>query len=367
MAYDPLSTEALKGTIGEHVVKTFLESRGYDVRKPDDTFKSGASIVDFFCTHPTRTNFFAEVKVRTSYPYGTEDAPCYFLPVAQLEAYKKYSNQQRTPLVLYIVDYVAGFCYAQDLHMLGKQQTINGRTFPILQKVPKLGGRCCYWHQEQFTKSFAIPEADIEKLQALVALKKKVPDSTNKSLEEKELENPIEEMIPVGEATLAEYSCRIWIDKEKIFWVAAMDYQSALSNSKQSGFQRQSATGQLLQSESAIKSIRKGKGSLFVLNVEVLMKQVLPKLMNGELTNKKHLKERAKLILRDLATAHQSLTAEQDKTINTVSSENAVNSPARLTGKEIFNMFAEAFNVNKNNLAQLILKEKQAQIKELLS
>ena len=49
MSYDPNSLEEQKGALGEKIVKDLITSARLNVtvEKPADTFKSGASVVDF--------------------------------------------------------------------------------------------------------------------------------------------------------------------------------------------------------------------------------------------------------------------------------------------------------------------------------
>ena len=61
-----------KSLIGEEIVKKYLESLEYVVRRPDDTAKSGASVVDFAVEQifddddgNWSYNWFAEVKVKS--------------------------------------------------------------------------------------------------------------------------------------------------------------------------------------------------------------------------------------------------------------------------------------------------------------
>lgn len=167
MSYDPNSLEAKKGTLGEAIIKKILEGRGWIIEKPADTFKSGASIVDFYCHSPDGTaGNFAEVKTQIAYPYGIEKAFCYSFSTKQIEAYKEYARKHGV-LAMYIVDPEAGVVFGQDLAILEMPIKIDGREYPFDKCVEIMGGDFHYWHRNQFNELCNIPEDDLAELRKL--------------------------------------------------------------------------------------------------------------------------------------------------------------------------------------------------------
>ena len=173
MSYNPDSLESQKGALGEQIVKKQLEAEGCEVKKPDDTFPSGASIVDFACTVDGDTIlYFIEVKVQAAYPYGVENAPCYSFLKSRIDAYIEYGERHDACVYLYVVDPTSGFIYAEILGNPGLdfEQMIDGRKYPFEQYSDALGGTCIYFHREQFTERFPIDADDLAALRKLFGI-----------------------------------------------------------------------------------------------------------------------------------------------------------------------------------------------------
>ena len=167
MIYNPNSLEAKKGALGEAIVKKILERFGWIVEKPADTFKSGASIVDFYCRSFDGTvGDFTEVKTQIAYPYGIEKAPCYSFPTKRIEAYKEYSRTHGA-LKIFVVDPEAGEVFGQKLDILENPTLIDGKEYPFNKHVEIMGGDFHYWHRNQFELFALIDEDDLAELRKL--------------------------------------------------------------------------------------------------------------------------------------------------------------------------------------------------------
>lgn len=169
MSYDANSLEAKKGALGEKIVKEFLESKGCAVSRPADTFKSGASIVDFIYDDNYRRNY-AEVKTQIARPFGVENAPCYSFPKSRVEAYKRYVAEHDEQLDIFVVDPENGFIYVSYLEGLEEKVTIDARDFPFDKYIESMGGEFHYWHRKQFLSSFPIPDEDLAELRKLFGI-----------------------------------------------------------------------------------------------------------------------------------------------------------------------------------------------------
>lgn len=167
--YAPNSLAVQKGTLGERIVKRYLEENGFEVQKPEDTFKSGASIVDFVVSSDN-VKFFAEVKVQSTFPYGVENAPCYSFPKSRIDAYIAYGKSHDKGVNMYVVDPVAAFVYFDDLFALENSRRIDARSFPFDKWNDKLGGFFHYWHRKQFRYKFIVNDDDLADLRKLFGI-----------------------------------------------------------------------------------------------------------------------------------------------------------------------------------------------------
>lgn len=166
MCYDPNSPQAKLGALGEEIVKRYLE-QDFSVKKPSDTFASGASIVGFELFEDGNLTGLVEVKVQSSYPYGIEQAPCYSFPASRINTYLEYSNARGLPLRLYVVDPSTETVFQQTLRLLHLSTTIDGRKFPFDKAVRTLGGVCRYFHTNQFEYAFTLSDEDVNSLRAI--------------------------------------------------------------------------------------------------------------------------------------------------------------------------------------------------------
>lgn len=190
MSYDPNSLQVKKGALGEKIVRELLETLGCEVKKPADTFKSGASIVDFDCGE-----FYVEVKTQIARPFGPEKAPCYSFPTSRINAYKDYD-----PLELWIVDPESGFAYHEDLTELERPVYIDARLYPFDRRVENMGGDFHYWHRDQFSMRFPIPPDDLAELKKLFDLSE--PATQPQTDKPKSLVEQLAKFVNVGKAEL---------------------------------------------------------------------------------------------------------------------------------------------------------------------
>lgn len=168
--YDSNSLSARKGRLGEEIVKKNIEHlvKNCRVERPAETFKSGASIVDYVVIcEGERDSYFVEVKTQAVLPFGVEKAPCYSFPKSRIEAYKEYGKSHGKKIKMYIVDPCSGFVYFEDLNVLEMQCNIDARRYPFDKWNEKFGGEFHYWHRAQFGSNFAIESEDIAALEKL--------------------------------------------------------------------------------------------------------------------------------------------------------------------------------------------------------
>lgn len=200
MSYDKNSPEAKKGAFGEAVVATWLEAKGNTVAKPADTFKSGASIVDFHCLDEQGNDFYVEVKTQIARPFGVEDAPCYSIPRSRLDSYARYELEHNAPVMIFIVDPSNGAIYSAYLHDLEPETYIDARKFPFDKRNDALNCTFHYWHREQFDLEGYVSLADHDKLKELFGLVDQ--PATKENAEPKSLVNKLAAFVNVGKADL---------------------------------------------------------------------------------------------------------------------------------------------------------------------
>lgn len=176
-----------KGLVGEEIVKKYLESLEYVVRRPDDTAKSGASVVDFVVEQDigfdTPITWLAEVKVKfpTAYAYGRFQV--YMFPKTQIDLYKRYAKEKDSQIDLYIVDeqresiftgYIDSYDYKSESPLqFGEYASIEwslqieDKTFPLdLEQSNGLGMYHVY-SIHQFNEVAKIDFTDLERLRSI--------------------------------------------------------------------------------------------------------------------------------------------------------------------------------------------------------
>ena len=171
MSYDKNSPEARKGALGEAIVKEILESWGAVVTRPDEHGEK--SLVDFLAVPDENPKFaarYVEVKVRSALPYAYGQYPCYTFPVVQIEAYKKYMDENNLPVELWLVDpekaeILLGTLDERSPVCIERKIFIDGREFPFDQKT-KLG-LMRFYHCAQFGGHFKISNDDLAKLRTI--------------------------------------------------------------------------------------------------------------------------------------------------------------------------------------------------------
>lgn len=176
MCYDPNSLAVKKGALGEKIAKKCLEQlSGHALEKPNDTFTSGASIVDFV-SHHANGDIYYEVKTQIAYPYGIEKAMLYSFPTSRINAYKKYAEEHDVDIMLVIVDPSDGYIYEAPLDVLEELTTIDARQYPFDKYNEALGGEFHYWHREQFSRLIEISPDELAELQKLFGINGKATD-----------------------------------------------------------------------------------------------------------------------------------------------------------------------------------------------
>ena len=141
MSYDENSPEARKGALGEAIVKEILESWGAVVTRPDEYGEK--SLVDFLAVPDADKKFaarYVEVKVRSALPYAYGQYPCYTFPVVQIEAYKRYMDENNLPVELWLVDpekaeILLGTLDERSPVCIEKKFSLTAENFPSTKKL----------------------------------------------------------------------------------------------------------------------------------------------------------------------------------------------------------------------------------------
>jgi len=128
-----------KGLIGKEIIKKYLESLEYIVRCPDDTAKSGASVVDFsveqiidYDDRSLSYHWFAEVKVKSQTAYGRFQV--YMFPKTQIKLYRRYAKEKDLSLEIFIVDEKRESIFSgliNDYPGIEESLQIEDKTFPL--------------------------------------------------------------------------------------------------------------------------------------------------------------------------------------------------------------------------------------------
>lgn len=126
------------GDYGEHLVRKYLEERGYICYKP---VTDGAHLVDFlFYKKDTGIITAGEVKTkprRRKYPDTGFNKQHY-------DIYKKFSDEHNMRLFMFFCDETAGGIYGNYLDELDKSRLDDGRLYPV-NEADKFGNVIRYY------------------------------------------------------------------------------------------------------------------------------------------------------------------------------------------------------------------------------
>lgn len=168
-----------KGLIGEEIVKKYLESHDYLVRRPDDTAKSGASIVDFAVEQVIDDDngswsyhWFAEVKVKSPTGYAYDRFQVYMFPKTQIDLYKRYAKEKDSDIEIYIVDehresIFLGVISTYNDSELEFPLRIEDKTFPLDVEQSNGLGMYRVYNIHQFIEVAKIDFSDLERLRSI--------------------------------------------------------------------------------------------------------------------------------------------------------------------------------------------------------
>lgn len=366
MCYDENSLEAKKGKVGERVVHNQIEYEGYEAQAHPFPFPSGASTVDFAALKDSLIKFFAEAKVQRAFPFGAEYALCYSFPIDKIMDYVAFSKEHNAPVYLYVVDPIAGKTYYEDITKLLTSQTFGRLDFPHTFNSDKLGN-CYRFHQKQFSKNFPIQNDDLFELCNLFELKQESL-KLEKPKEIAKPEIPFETMNPHHLVRANGKYCRTYLCRQGALWIVAIDYNQSLGLSDK--FNLDSGQGRYAVEHSLIK-----RAPITALNFEGVIKDILPSVINGVIPVMHKVREAAKIVLEDLTAEYQRLTADKEpkemttpkqiqifkpedakKIIDTEPTEIITTSNDK---KAVFNQFINVFNVDKEELFQLVDKAQE--------
>ena len=159
-----------RGLVGEEIVQSFLEFRGCEVRRPDDTHKSGSSTVDFVLSAPKKFSLWkgtelVEVKTKSTMGYSYDRFPVYVLLTSQVEVYRRYAAEKNLCLNLFVVDEERERIFWRDLDELETPLRVEEKTFPV--DVEQSNGLYRYYHVAQFVPVGRPNFADLERLRAI--------------------------------------------------------------------------------------------------------------------------------------------------------------------------------------------------------
>lgn len=375
MCYDENSPEVKKGNIGEQIVLNQLNSEGYKVDVHPFAYASGASPVDFAVYKDFSLVFYAESKAsKGAYPYGNEQAPCYSFAKVTIDGYSEFSKENSKPVYLYVLDTKEGTAYYESVEVLLQQKIFNARTFPRESFNTGLNARCYYFHQEQFSKKFPIPNGSLVKLRELFNLKQE-PIELEEPKEIAKPKIPVEPMKLHGKVIINSKHCRTCINQTGDFWIVGVDYVQGLG--LYANFQTATGQGRYAVEHSLVRVADFDTSQILVLNVEGAIKEILPKIISGEIkVGRLRMRETAKIVLEDLTLEYQRLTANKEpkeiqssapKEIQLFMPEQVQVTTPNDDKRTLFNQFVNVFNVDKEELFQLVDKAQEAALqRELL-
>lgn len=159
-----------KGLVGEQIVQKFLEFRGCEVRRPEDTAPTGSSLVDFVLNAPKKFSLWkgtelVEVKTRRTIGYSYGRFPVYVFPTSQVENYRRYASEKYLCLNLFVVDEERERIFWRDWSELEVPLRVEEKTFPV--DVEQSNGLHRYYHVKQFVPVGRPNFADLERLRAI--------------------------------------------------------------------------------------------------------------------------------------------------------------------------------------------------------
>ncbi|MBR1805275.1 MAG: hypothetical protein IJ774_02685 [Selenomonadaceae bacterium] len=165
MSYDPNSSEARKGALGEQIVKKILERDGWHVQKPDGVSEDTATHIDWLCTRGDEIRC-VEVKTVKKFLYSFVELPTFKIPLAKYDAYKAEAEKRGGVLELWFVSSEDAKIYWATVEKLDKKIRRAGFHFPATVTFDGDVNIC--FHVEQFYRK-VIKAADLAKLRALDA------------------------------------------------------------------------------------------------------------------------------------------------------------------------------------------------------
>ena len=166
MSYDPNSSEARKGALGEQIVKKILERDGWHVQKPDGVSEDMATHIDWLCTRGDEIRC-VEVKTVKKFSYSFVELPTFKIPLAKYDAYKAEAEKRGGVLELWFVNSEDARIYWATVEKLDKKIRRAGFYFPATVNFDNGDTDICF-HVEQFYRK-VIKAADLAKLRALDA------------------------------------------------------------------------------------------------------------------------------------------------------------------------------------------------------
>lgn len=166
MSYDPNSSEARKGALGEQIVKKILERDGWHVQKPGGVSEDTATHIDWLCTRGDEIRC-VEVKTVKKFPYSFVELPTFKIPLAKYDAYKAEAEKRGGVLELWFVNSEDARIYWATVEKLDKKIRRAGFHFPATVNFDNDDTDICF-HVEQFYRK-VIKAADLAKLRALDA------------------------------------------------------------------------------------------------------------------------------------------------------------------------------------------------------
>lgn len=164
MSYNPNSSEARKGALGEQIVKKFLERDGWHVQKPDGVSEDTPTQIDWLCTRGKKI-CCVEVKTYKKFLYSFNELPTFKIPLAKYEGYKAEAQKRGGSLELWFVNSEDGKIYRAASETLDKKFRRAGFDFPATITFDDGDTAVCF-HVEQFTCQ-AVKADDLAKLRAI--------------------------------------------------------------------------------------------------------------------------------------------------------------------------------------------------------
>jgi len=118
--------QAKKGAVGERIVKTFLESKGFCCYLPAT---EGAHAFDFLAIKDKKQCIALDVKSKARRNYYADTG----IDIRHFNTYKDFAVRHNMRFFLCFIDEMIGKAYGNWLHLLQEEKEVGGKRYPSLE------------------------------------------------------------------------------------------------------------------------------------------------------------------------------------------------------------------------------------------